>query len=199
MQAWVPAPALFPASQQKLYSQYAVRLCNARNAIAKQSDFRISRCCVAQLSTRQELLGTFRAEPAGQEADSQLSTEATAITPEESEEVFLVNTGPTAELVISLLLAPTLIYLPLTIASVSRRLWISQKFTNKRIIVINTSPLFSKEIQVAYSQVKEVRTAPRAFGLWGDMVVFLKDGSRLEIPGVEKYQELKAYIEKRIS
>jgi hypothetical protein len=30
-------------------------------------------------------------------------------------------------------------------------------------------------------------------------VVFLKDGSRLEVPGVEKYQELKAYIEKRIS
>lgn len=27
-----------------------------------------------------------------------------------------------------------------------------------------------KEIQVAYNQVKEVRTAPRAFGLWGDMV-----------------------------
>lgn len=27
-----------------------------------------------------------------------------------------------------------------------------------------------KEIQVAYTQVREVRTAPRAFGLWGDMV-----------------------------
>lgn len=32
---------------------------------------------------------------------------------------------------------------PLTIASIARRLWISQKFTNKRIVVINTSPLFS--------------------------------------------------------
>jgi hypothetical protein len=32
---------------------------------------------------------------------------------------------------------------------------------------------------VAYSQIAEVRTAPRAFGLWGDCVIFLKNGDRL--------------------
>ena len=53
-------------------------------------------------------------------------------------------------------------------------------------------------MDVAYKEVREVRTAPRAFGLWGDMVLFLNDGTRLEIPGLEGYQDLKRYIESKI-
>jgi hypothetical protein len=30
------------------------------------------------------------------------------------------------------------------------------------------------QVEVAYKNIKEVRTAPRAFGLWGDCVIFLK-------------------------
>ncbi|GAB4817787.1 hypothetical protein N2152v2_004833 [Parachlorella kessleri] len=33
-----------------------------------------------------------------------------------------------------------------------------------------------------------------AFGLWGDMVIFLKDGSRLELVGLERFSEIRAYI-----
>ena len=40
--------------------------------------------------------------------------------------------GSNAELVVSLVLLPTLIYAPLSMASIGRRLWISFKFTNKR-------------------------------------------------------------------
>lgn len=43
--------------------------------------------------------------------------------------------------------------------------------------------------QVEYSKIKEIRSAARAFGLWGDVVVFLKDGSRLELAGLEKFDE----------
>jgi hypothetical protein len=53
-------------------------------------------------------------------------------------------------------------------------------------------------VDVAYTEVKEVRTAPRAFGLWGDMVLFLNDGNRLEIPGLENYEEIKLFIESKI-
>jgi hypothetical protein len=53
-------------------------------------------------------------------------------------------------------------------------------------------------VDVAYREVREVRTAPRAFGLWGDMVLFLKDGNRLEIPGLENYADVKRYIESKI-
>jgi hypothetical protein len=49
-------------------------------------------------------------------------------------------------------------------------------------------------VEVAYSNIKEVRTAPRAFGLWGDAVLFLKDGSRLEITGLERFRDIERHI-----
>jgi hypothetical protein len=54
------------------------------------------------------------------------------------------------------------------------------------------------QVDVAYTEIKEIRTAPRAFGLWGDMVIFLKDGERLEVPGLEQYMDVKRYIESKI-
>jgi hypothetical protein len=74
------------------------------------------------------------------------------------------------QLLISLLLLPTLIYAPLSMVSIGRFLWIRMRFTNKRISIINTSPLFKRTVEVAYKNIKDVRTGPRAFGLWGDMV-----------------------------
>lgn len=53
--------------------------------------------------------------------------------------------------------------------------------------------------QVAFSQIKEVRMVPRAFGAWGDMVVFLKDKSRLELVGLERCEEIKRHIDSYIS
>ncbi|GBF94882.1 ribonuclease P [Raphidocelis subcapitata] len=103
--------------------------------------------------------------------------------------------GADAELVLSLLLSATVVYLPLTMASIGRRLWINIKVTDKRIVVTNTSPAFKGQTQVAFSQIRDVRTVPRGFGAWGDMVVFLKDNSRLELIGLEKYAEIKSHIE----
>uniref|UniRef100_A0A383WHG8 YdbS-like PH domain-containing protein n=1 Tax=Tetradesmus obliquus TaxID=3088 RepID=A0A383WHG8_TETOB len=110
------------------------------------------------------------------------------------EELFYEGSGSNAELVLSLILAATLVYIPITIAIVGKRLWIKYRFTNKRVTIINTSPLFAKTVEVAYSQIAEVRTAPRAFGLWGDCVIFLKNGDRLEITGLERHQEIKRHI-----
>ncbi|GFH06219.1 bPH_2 domain-containing protein [Haematococcus lacustris] len=78
----------------------------------------------------------------------------------------------------------------------ARRLWIQYRFTNKRLIITNTSPLFKSQTQVAYSQVKEVRSVPRGFGAWGDMVIFLQGGGQLELLGMEKHAELKDHIER---
>lgn len=83
----------------------------------------------------------------------------------------------------------------MTLASIGRRAWINVKVTNKRIVVSNTAPLFKQQTQVAFSQIREVRGVSRAFGLWGDMVIVLKDGQRLELLGVEKWAEIKRYIE----
>jgi hypothetical protein len=50
------------------------------------------------------------------------------------------------ELVLSILLSTTLIFAPLTLASIGRRLWIKHRFTNKRVSVINSSPLFKRQV-----------------------------------------------------
>lgn len=100
-----------------------------------------------------------------------VETVSTPITVDpEPEEVFYEGPGSNAELILSLILLPTLIYAPLSIASIGRRLWISFKFTNKRLTIVNTSPLFKRTIEISYANIKEIRTGPRGFGLWGDMV-----------------------------
>ena len=111
------------------------------------------------------------------------------------ETVFYEGSGADAELAFSCVMGLTLIYAPLTIASIGRRLWVKFRFTNKRVSIINTSPLFKRQIDVAYSKVKEVRIAPRAFGLWGDMVLFLNNGERLELTGLQDVGDLKRHIE----
>ncbi|EFJ47485.1 hypothetical protein VOLCADRAFT_120959 [Volvox carteri f. nagariensis] len=116
----------------------------------------------------------------------------------DDEVVFYEGPGSNAELILSLILLPTLIYAPLSIASIGRRLWISFKFTNKRLVITNTSPLFKRTIEIAYKNIKEIRSGPRGFGLWGDMVVFLRDGSRIELTGLEKYKEIEDHINRCI-
>ncbi|KAF6251580.1 hypothetical protein COO60DRAFT_1628877 [Scenedesmus sp. NREL 46B-D3] len=110
------------------------------------------------------------------------------------EELFYEGSCSNAELILNLLLAATLVYIPITIAIIGKRLWIKYRFTNKRVTIVNSSPLFAKTVEVAYNQIAEIRTAPRAFGLWGDCVIFLKNGDRLEITGLERHQEIKRHI-----
>ena len=35
-------------------------------------------------------------------------------------------------------------------------------------------------------------------GLWGDMVVTCRDGSKIEMRGIEKFLDIKEYIDARI-
>ena len=85
------------------------------------------------------------------------------------EEVFYEGSGSQAELLLSLLLAATILYIPLTIASVGKRAWIKYRFTNKRAIIENTSPLFARvvsgqQIESQLTAVKfKVRTSHIAF------------------------------------
>ena len=56
-----------------------------------------------------------------------------------------------------------------------------------------------EKTQVVYSQVKEVRSVARGFGAWGDMVLVLNDGARLEMRSVPNYRETEAYIQERMA
>lgn len=108
------------------------------------------------------------------------------------------NGGSNVELAISLALTATLVFAPLTMASIGRRLWLNYKFTNKRLIVYNTSPLFKNETQLSYKDIREVRVAPRGLGAWGDMVIFTKRGGTIELIGMEQYREIKEHIDRCI-
>ena len=56
-----------------------------------------------------------------------------------------------------------------------------------------------EKTQVVYSQIKEVRTVPRGFGAWGDMVLVLNDGARLEMRSVPNFREIETFILERIA
>ena len=107
--------------------------------------------------------------------------------------------GPArGDLIFNILLGFTLIGLPFTIGAVVRALWLRFRITSRRILV--TGGWMGKDkTQVVYSQISEVRTVPRGFGAWGDMVLVLKDGARLELRSMPRFREVEAYILERIS
>jgi hypothetical protein len=107
--------------------------------------------------------------------------------------------GPAkGDLIFNLLLGVTLIGLPFTIGAIVRAVWLRFRITSRRISV--TGGWMGKEkTQVVYSQVKEVRSVSRGFGAWGDMVLVLNDGARLEMRSVPSFRETEAYILERMA
>eukprot|EP00892_Ulva_mutabilis_P001330 jgi/Ulvmu1/11198/UM072_0034.1 len=77
------------------------------------------------------------------------------------------GSGAKAELAISLLLGVTLVYLPLTLASIGRFVWSKYTFTDKRMIIEFDSPIRKDTTQVTYDKLREIRSVYRGFGLWG--------------------------------
>ena len=107
--------------------------------------------------------------------------------------------GPArGDLVFNILLGFTLIGLPFTIGAVVRALWLRFRITNRRVSV-SGGWMGKEKTQVVYSQIKEVRTVPRGFGAWGDMVLVLNDGARLEMRSMPNFRDIEAFILERIA
>ena len=107
--------------------------------------------------------------------------------------------GPAkGDLIINVLLGFTLIGLPFTIGAVVRAVWLRFRITSRRISVCG-GWMGNDKTQVVYSQISEVRTVPRGFGAWGDMVLVLNDGARLEMRSLPRFREVEAYILERIN
>jgi hypothetical protein len=114
-----------------------------------------------------------------------------------SQESVFYEGGPArGDLILNLLFGLTLIGLPFAVAAVVRALWLRYRITSRRIEV-NGGWMGRDRTQVVYSQIREVRSAPRGLGAWGDMVLVLNDGSKLEMRSVPRFRELEAYIEER--
>ena len=113
------------------------------------------------------------------------------------EETFYDGGPARGDLIFNLLLGLTLIGLPFAVGAIVRAVWLRFNITSRRISV--TGGWMGRDrSQVAFSQVREVRSVSRGFGAWGDMVLVLTDGSRLELLSVPRFRELEAFIEERI-
>ena len=114
------------------------------------------------------------------------------------EEIFYEGGPAKVDLYINLLAGITLVGLPFTFGALVRALWLRYKITNRRVSVIGG--WFGKnQSQVAYAQVKETRSIPRGFGFYGDMVLVLKDGSKLEMRSVPNFRETEKFIMDQIN
>ena len=51
---------------------------------------------------------------------------------------------------------------------------------------------------IIYSEIRDIVTVPRGLGLWGDMVLILKDGSRLEMRALPRFREIADYVTQKI-
>ncbi len=114
------------------------------------------------------------------------------------EEVYYSGGPHIGDLLVGLLLGVTIIFLPLTIGAIVRALWLRYRITNRRITV--TGGWMGRDrSDIVYSEVAKVVTVPRGWGSWGDMVVTLKDGNRLELRALPRFREIYEYIEDKIS
>ena len=117
------------------------------------------------------------------------------ITP--NEDTFYEGGPATGDLIINLMAGITLIGLPFTFGALVRALWVRYKITTRRISVTG-GWLGRDKTQVVYSQISEIRAIPRGLGSYGDMVLVLKDGARLEMRSVPNFRETENFILKNI-
>jgi len=111
-----------------------------------------------------------------------------------NETVFYEGGPARGDLIFNLVLGLSLIGLPFTVGAIVRALWLRYRITSRRVSV-SGGWLGRDRTQVVYSQISEVRAVPRGFGAWGDMVLVLNDGARLEMRAVPRFRELEAFIE----
>jgi hypothetical protein len=114
-----------------------------------------------------------------------------------NEDVFYAGGPAKGDLITNLLFGLTLIGIPFAVGALVRALWLRFRITSRRVEV-SGGWLGRDRTQVVYSQIREVRSVARGLGFWGDMVLVLTDGTKLEMRAVPHYKNAEAYIEERI-
>jgi Bacterial PH domain len=115
-----------------------------------------------------------------------------------NEEVYYEGGPHIGDLIIGALLGFTVICIPLTVGSIVRALWLRYRITSRRISVIG-GWMGRDRTDLVYSEIAKIVTVPRGFGLWGDMVITLRDGSRLELRSMPKFRAVYDYVTEKIT
>ena len=114
-----------------------------------------------------------------------------------NEETFYEGGPAKSDLIINLFAGLTILGLPFTFASVVRALWLRFKITNKRV-TIDGGWFGKNKTQVSLNNIEEIRSIPRGFGSYGDMVLILNDGSKVEMKSLPLFREKQQFIEENI-
>ncbi|KAI9169079.1 hypothetical protein LWI28_006607 [Acer negundo] len=108
------------------------------------------------------------------------------------ETIFFDGGAHYGDLIANLVLGFTLLWLPLTLAAVSRAFSLRYRFTNLRVTVI--SGLTGQDrSDFSYNVIKDVQVVPRFIGEWGDIVITLKDGTKVDLRSVPRFREIAKY------
>ncbi len=114
------------------------------------------------------------------------------------EDVYYEGGPHIGDLIISVLIGLSVVGLPLTVGAIVRALWVRYRITDRRVTV--TGGWRGRDrTDVIYSEIVKVVKVPRGIGMWGDMVLTLRNGSRLEMRAVPKFRETYDYILSRIA
>ncbi|MGB3767217.1 MAG: PH domain-containing protein [Phormidesmis sp.] len=114
------------------------------------------------------------------------------------EDVYYEGGPHIGELLFNIVLAFTLVGIPLAVGAFVRALWLRYRITDRRISI--TGGWMGRDrTDIIYSEIAKVVTVPRGLGAWGDMVLTLKDGSRIEMRAVPKFRELFDFVTDKLS
>jgi hypothetical protein len=112
------------------------------------------------------------------------------------EEVYYEGGPHVGDLIFNIFLGFFVITIPLTVGAIVRALWLRYRITDRRISI--TGGWMGRErTDIIYNEIVKVVNVPRGIGLWGDLVITLKDRSRLELRAVPRFREIADYIAER--
>jgi hypothetical protein len=112
------------------------------------------------------------------------------------EEVYYEGGPHVGDLIFNILLAFTVICIPLTVGAIVRSLWLRYRITDRRICVTG-GWRGTQRTDIIYSEIIKIVKVPRGVGLWGDLVITLRDKSRLEMRAVPQFRDIYDYISEK--
>jgi len=114
------------------------------------------------------------------------------------EDVYFEGGPHIGDLILGILLGFTIIALPLTIGAIVRALWLRYRITDRRVSIVS-GWMGRDQTDIIYNEVKSIIRVPRGLGIWGDIVITLKNGTRLEMRAVPKFRELCDFMAQKVS
>eukprot|EP00182_Erythrolobus_australicus_P006421 CAMPEP_0185834464 /NCGR_PEP_ID=MMETSP1353-20130828/5372_1 /TAXON_ID=1077150 /ORGANISM="Erythrolobus australicus, Strain CCMP3124" /LENGTH=196 /DNA_ID=CAMNT_0028532899 /DNA_START=108 /DNA_END=698 /DNA_ORIENTATION=- len=115
----------------------------------------------------------------------------------EPEEVFFDGKPSWTELIVPALTVLTVIGIIPFISAAARQVWVKYRVTSRRIAV-DGGFQGKDHVEIVYRDVDEIRYIRRMGGASADMVIFLKDGAKLELRSVPDFRNVYQFILKQL-